>query len=401
MTTSQPIRVALLGHSSRSDNLGVGALTVSQIEILRGIAKQLGREIEISIIEWKDKRKPYINGPDIRIVEMNGRFILSPTGFWREVRRADLVIDIGAGDSFTDIYGGKRLRWMFIMKFLTHIARRPLVMAPQTIGPFSKPFSKFLARLSMKLCAVVASRDRLSTQAAHDMGVSENVIEASDVALLLPYDKPLARQKDGKIRVGLNVSGLLMAGGYTGKNEFGLSLDYPALIKDIIRFFEAEGAEVHLVSHVLHEGGKSPTFKRETEDDYGAACELALMFPGVVVGPPFGSPSEAKSYISTLDFFLGARMHACIAAFSSGVPVIPMAYSRKFRGLFGSIGYDRTVDCTSDSAAVIKERVLSAWTERDLVAHEVNLAQTKGSKKLDLYAEQLSSLISAIPRKSR
>ena len=28
-------------------------------------------------------------------------------------------------------------------------------------------------------------------------------------------------------------------------------------------------------------------------------------------------------------------MHACIASFSTGVPVYPLAYSRKFNGLFG------------------------------------------------------------------
>jgi colanic acid/amylovoran biosynthesis protein len=37
-------------------------------------------------------------------------------------------------------------------------------------------------------------------------------------------------------------------------------------------------------------------------------------------------------------------MHACIAAFSSGVPVAPVAYSRKFSGLFGGVlGYPHMV----------------------------------------------------------
>ena len=37
-------------------------------------------------------------------------------------------------------------------------------------------------------------------------------------------------------------------------------------------------------------------------------------------------------------------MHATIAAFSSGVPVIPTAYSRKFVGLFNGVGYKNVVD---------------------------------------------------------
>lgn len=385
MTFPRPIRVALLGHSSRSDNLGVGALTVSQIEILRAIVRDLGRGIEITIVEWKDNRVPYITGPDIRIVEMNGRFILSPRGFWREMRRADLVIDIGAGDSFTDIYGGKRLRWMFVIKFLTHLARRPLVMAPQTIGPFSKPVSTFLARLTMRLCALVASRDRLSTDAARKIGISVNLIEASDVALILPYALPALRADGGPLRVGLNVSGLLMKGGYTGRNEFGLTMDYPALVRQIIRFFQDQGAEVHLVAHVL------PQRRDHThsEDDYAAGKMLLQEFPDCVLAPPFTHPSEAKSYIAGLDFFLGARMHACIAAFSSGVPVVPMAYSRKFEGLFGSMGYDHTVDCTSETADTILAKISTSFAARDAVRTDSIDALAQGRNRLRRYQEAL------------
>src|SRR3546814_3106421 len=44
--------------------------------------------------------------------------------------------------------------------------------------------------------------------------------------------------------------------------------------------------------------------------------------------------------MSSLDYLVAGRMHACIAAFSSGTPVMPVAYSRKFSGLFGTLGYD-------------------------------------------------------------
>ncbi len=387
--SDRPFRIALTGHSSRSDNLGVGALTVSEIEILRDIARDIGREIEITILEWKDNRRPYIEGADIRIIEMNGRFLLSPTGFWREMRRADLLIDIGAGDSFTDIYGGKRLRWMFLTKFLTHIGRRPLVMAPQTIGPFTKPVSTFLARLSMRLCALVATRDVLSTSAAQKMGVTKNVIEASDVALRLPYDLPAPRPAGGPVRVGLNVSGLLMGGGYTGKNEFGLKIDYPGLVREIIAHFLGLGHEVHLVAHVL------PQRREMThgEDDYVASCKLQEEFPAVIVAPAFRDPQEAKTYIATLDFFMGARMHACIAAFSSGVAVVPMAYSRKFEGLFGSLGYKRTADCTSESKEAVMDKIIAAFEERKLCAKEIKLALGVGRQKLQLYQSKLQAII--------
>lgn len=384
---ARPIRVCLIMHSTRSDNLGVGALTVSEVAILRGIAADLGRPLEITALDWKDARTPYVTGPDIRVVDLDGRFLVNPRGFFATVRRADLVVDIGAGDSFADIYGPRRLNRIFAVKLLTHLAGTPLVVAPQTIGPFTRGLSKRLARWSLARSALVATRDALSTRALRELGHAGPVVEASDVALRLPYDAPGPRP-GGPPRVGLNVSGLLMAGGYTGKNELGIGLDYPRLIADLIADFQGRGAEVHLVPHVIVRAGPM-----QGEDDWRACQRLAAAHPGTVLAPAFDSPPAAKSYIAGLDFFLGARMHACIAAFSSGVPVVPMAYSRKFAGLFGSLGYDRTVDCTTQSAEAIRAAIARAWEARADLAAEARAALARGQEKLGAYETGLAALM--------
>ncbi|OED49415.1 polysaccharide pyruvyl transferase [Rhodobacteraceae bacterium (ex Bugula neritina AB1)] len=385
------MRICLIMHSTRSDNLGVGALSVAEVAIVRDAAKALGRDVEITVMDWKDKRESYLVGDDITIRDLDGKVMLNPRGFFAIARRSDAVIDIGAGDSFADIYGSRRLKRMFILKYLTHIARTPLIMAPQTVGPFTEGWSKRLARWSMRLCAVVATRDAMSTKAAAELG-QKDVIEASDVALRLPYDPPAPRT-GGPVKVGINVSGLLMGGGYTGKNEFGLQMDYPGLIRDLIRHFQAhgDGCEVHLVPHVIVNEGPMVG-----EDDYRASAALATEFPGTVLAPSFASPSEAKTYIADMDFFMGARMHACIAAFSSGVPVIPMAYSRKFAGLFGTIGYARTVDCTSEESAAILDKITAAYEERAALKVEADAAFAQGREKLRRYEDALRDVLATL-----
>ena len=61
--------------------------------------------------------------------------------------------------------------------------------------------------------------------------------------------------------------------------------------------------------------------------------------------------SEVKWCISKLDWFVGSRMHATIAALSSGVPCAAIAYSRKFRGVFATLGVavmaTRSAACSS------------------------------------------------------
>ncbi len=382
------LNVSLIGHSTRSRNMGVGALTVSEIEILRRLAKEQGIAMHITVIDWKSTHGSYVSGSDVTIRDITGMDLLNPMGFFALVRKSDLVIDIGAGDSFADIYGQKRLARMFAMKYLVHLARRPLVIAPQTLGPFTKRLSTFLARQSIRMSAITATRDRLSTACAREMGVGARVLEASDVALRLPYTPP-QRTPGGPVKVGLNISGLLMKGGYTNKNEFGLQMDYPALIRDLLRYFTThpDGCEVHLVPHVI-------TYKKDwIEDDYQPSAELAEEFPGVVLAPRFTNPSEAKSYIAGMDFFAGARMHACIAAFSSNVPVVPMAYSRKFAGLFGSLGYDHTVDCTSETGAAIKAKIVQAYENRSALEADRKAALARGLEKLALYETALGALI--------
>ena len=389
---TRPLRLCLVMHSTKSYNLGVGALTVAEVDILREIARDLGRRLEITIVDVADVMQPYVTGPDIRLVELRIKFLANPRGYWAEMKRADLMIDIGAGDSFADIYGAKRLWTMFAMKLLAWAAGTPQVMAPQTVGPFTRPLSRRVARFVMNRCAVLATRDQLSTRAARDMGVTQQVIEASDVALRLPFDPPAARAPGGPLRVGINVSGLLMQGGYTGKNEFGIRSDYPGLIRDLIAHFQAHpaGCEVHLVSHVIFPPG------HPGEDDYSAAERLAAEFPGTVLAPRFATPSEAKTYIAGLDFFMGARMHACIAAFSSGVPVVPMAYSRKFAGLFGSIGFERTVDCTTETREALFAKIAAAFDDRATLAAEQAAALATGREKLARYTGALRDLMAGI-----
>ena len=393
---TSPLKVGLIFHSAKSENLGVGALTVAEIEVLRRAGERLGRKVDVTVFDWRDNRPSYVPPEQARVVSLRMRQVYNPLGFWRMVRGQDAIVDIGAGDSFADIYGPERLKRLFAMKQVVHLARRPLVVAPQTIGPFTDPASSRRATATLRRSAIVATRDEKSTRAAHDLDPALKVIEASDVALRLPFTPPAPKAPDARPKVGLNVSGLLMSGGYNRKNMFGLSLDYPGLIRELIRRLvdHPSAPEVHLVPHViLHKRGG-------LEDDMQPSLDLAEEFKAqghpVTVAPAFASPSEAKSYIAGMDFFAGARMHACIAAFSSGVPVVPMAYSRKFEGLFGSLGYGYTVDCTSDDADTILTRVMDGYERRTELETDRAAALARGLEKLDRYEDALVELFTGL-----
>jgi polysaccharide pyruvyl transferase WcaK-like protein len=276
---------------------------------------------------------------------------------------------------------------------------RPLVLSPQTIGPFERPWARRLALNVMRRARLVATRDALSTGFAREMGFAGPLVEATDVAFRLPYDRPAARPpghvSDGPVRVGINVSGLLLNGGYTRDNMFGLKADYPGLIREVLGFFHdparcGAACEVHLVSHVV-----APL--DSVESDVAAARRLAAEHPGTIVAPTFATPSEAKSYIAGLDFFTGARMHACIAALSSGVPVLPMAYSRKFAGLFGTLGYTHIADCKAESGPEILGKLRVAFANRASLKAEADTAAAVARTRLAAYEDAVRDAMAEIP----
>ena len=138
--------------------------------------------------------------------------------------------------------------------------------------------------------------------------------------------------------------------------ELYYSGDYKTVIRDIIHWLlTLQDVTVELIGHDI----KGPN-AGNTSDDYYVCKALQREFPQCNVGPFFYSPVEAKSYISGLDILIGSRMHCCIAAYSSGVPVLPLAYSRKFKGLFADkLGYHHLSELDKDDADTTLSKLTS------------------------------------------
>lgn len=276
-------------------------------------------------------------------------------------KNADAILDIGQGDSFADIYGLGRFETIDSVHVLARKLKKPYCLMPQTIGPFRNKSIMNKAKKSLECADFVMVRDKQSLDYVKQIAPSQkNVGEYVDVAFYLPY-KRIEFEKSFT-HVGLNISGLLWHGGYTGKNELGLSVDYQRLIRKIIeKFLEISNVKIHIIPHVrAKEFGK--------DNDYLISKELVEKHnnPRIVLAEFFKGPIEAKNYISGMDFFMGARMHSTIAAFSSNTPVVPMAYSRKFNGLFlDTLHYPYMVDLKNDSEDKILDVIMNCFAERE------------------------------------
>ncbi len=384
MTDKKSVTFGLLWHSTNSDNLGIGALTAGHIAILEELAAEMGLAPRFKVLGWKDPEPAYISAPNVETVGMRARDLFRPSGLFSALRDCDLLLDISAGDSFADIYGTRRFVLNIVSKINVLVSGRTLILSPQTVGPFKRWWARVLAVMTMSGARHVVTRDSMSSDYVRELGLSRKLVEATDVAFRLPYDLPPPRDH-GPVRVGLNISGLLFNGGYSRKNMFDLAFDYAEFARALCKAFVSNpDCELHLIGHVNSHG-------QEVEDDYRVTQKLAEEFPGAIVAPRFAGPSAAKSYIAELDFFAGSRMHACIAAFSSGVPVMPVAYSRKFEGLFGTLGYNRLVDAKKHTADEAIAAVMDAFNQRDTLKTEVAAAFDRAQVRLATYQGLIKS----------
>jgi colanic acid/amylovoran biosynthesis protein len=223
-------------------------------------------------------------------------------------------------------------------------------LLPQTLGPFRSRVARQVARFVLKRAELVYSRDYAGIETARQLvrapAGTETIRFCNDVAFVLTPKAPakvdivgLPTTLRGAGLVGVNISGLLAIGGYARKNMFGLACDYNALVARVIELFVKKNARVLLVPHV---------FGTHEESD-SLACERAYVSLRLKYGGRLGflrssyNQHEIKHIIGRCDFFIGSRMHACIAAMSQAVPAVAIAYSDKFVGVMQTFGAESLV----------------------------------------------------------
>lgn len=311
----------------------------------------------------------------------------------RQLLMADVILDICGGDSFTTIYGTNVFLAQAEFKRIAFLLNKPLILLPQTFGPFEGQLVCNTVINIFKKCCSVTTRDsgglgEIQKIIGNDLG--DRFTQCPDVAFTLePITVPLENDSffppmSSLPVIGLNVSGLL----YLNRKDFGIKVDYKGLILGIIDWVIKElHGKVLLVPHVVTTRKMAAEGTSMEYTDYHA-CEKILseikdmghneecvdMIKGAY------SPGEIKYLIGKCNFFIGSRMHACIAATSQKVPTVALAYSKKFAGVFGLAGipdvvidlrYQTTESCLKD----INERYHRREVNQSHFSSQIYLAQ--------------------------
>lgn len=372
-------KIILANAPINNGNRGCVALSITMMSLIDEVMRKANQEYELFLTDsqfLKQEKHVYkIKGYEIQYdscgypkglslkddIKQTLKAIINRSNKSRKTFiSADYILDIGQGDSFADIYGKYRFKMIDRVHVLARKYNKPYCILPQTIGPFENSSIAQKAHESIAKASFCMTRDKQSLDyVKHHVPEQKNVGEYIDVAFFMPYE--IIEQNSNFSHVGINVSALLWNGGYKHNNQFALKCDYQMTVRAIIDYFlSLPNTKVHFIPHVVGS-------ERGMENDYEVSYELWREYnnPNLILAPFALGPVEIKSYIAGMDFFMGARMHATIGAFSSGVPVVPMAYSRKFNGLFvDTLQYDSMVDMKKQSDEEILSVIKEAFSRR-------------------------------------
>lgn len=279
-------------------------------------------------------------------------------------QEADVVVDL-SGDMLTDDYG-PHVAWSHYIPILhALILGRPVFICAQSIGPFR--WTGWIAKRLFNRAAVITVRDRISLDHLKTIGVREEHVRlTADMAFLLEASSSVRADEilttenitlAERPLVGVSVSRILET---LYNRENGEQLPFTNMMACVLDDF-ASRHQVDLL-FIPHVTGPS-----RDKDDRRIGAEVAkkmTLAPHLVQGDY--RPEELKSLIQRCDLFVGARMHANIAALCTGVPVIALSYSHKTLGIMALFGQSSWV---VDGAELNKSRLSAlledAWIKRE------------------------------------
>ena len=206
----------------------------------------------------------------------------------------------------------------------------------------------------------------------------------------LTYDLLRSKVSDGKIFMNPDPAFCMerdlaeLPDGFTKENTLGLNVSplvesynpkITPVTEDFIRYvLDNTTLRVLLVPHVVENGNNDYEYMLGFYEAFRSSGRVAIL-------PPDLNAKQYKGYISKTRFFIGARTHATIAAYSSGVPTAVLGYSVKSRGI--------AKDLFGEEFCVVNSRTLESAEPvtnafNTLVDKEQEIKETL-MKKIPLY----------------
>lgn len=304
---------------------------------------------------------------------------------------SDVVIDL-SGDMQTEDYGVHVAYSHYLPLLKALAANKPLILCAQSIGPFK--WTTPIARYIFNHAYIVTTRDQITTDYLASIGIPANkYMFTADMAFLLnpvsdDYVEQLLMQEGVQLK-GEKVFGVSLSELVANKFE----MHNPNKAQGFIEFISNEIATICnqydltplFVSHVT-----GPTAKKDDRIISKKVSELVAKATNKTAFVLTGNykPNELKGVIKQCHIFMGARMHANIAALSSGVPVLAISYSHKTPGIMQMFRQKEMVaEIEYLDSSMISNKLEKLLTHRDAISTELREALVFVQERAELNVE--------------
>lgn len=378
----QPIKVALCG-ACMSGNMGGQALYISMVESLREF---LG-EIEVTVIskypvddahacrEQGWRMVSFATGTQLAFLPVVLLiWLLRSLGIPRSMLAVgplspyaenDVLVDL-SGISFTDArsLSGLVINSLWLMPAIA--TGIPLVKASQAMGPFNKLYVNLASRFFLPRAAVLVARGEKSARYLREFLPGRVIHELPDVAFALipaPDEQVDRILSDNGLEagkpycvVGPSLAVDIMVAASGSKRSYA-----EMMARVVDNLVELSGLPVILVPHERsHHGG--------SVDDLSVCRKVFehVNHPETVkILTADYSAAVLKAIIARGEVAVGSRFHFLVAAMSSNVPGLAIAWSHKYYEMMKMVGMEEYVINHLDADDErLKNKVKQLWEER-------------------------------------
>ena len=321
-----------------SKNAGDEAMLAAMIEVL----SDLDPKVNITVIS--------ANPQDT--MERHGVQAISWLGIpaiWAALGKADLLLS-GGGSLLQNVTSRRSLYYYMGIIFLAFMARVPVMLYAQGIGPIRGHFARrIMARIGNRV-QLITVRDQGSLGELQSLGITRPHIEATadPVLAIHPVDKGIGRA----ILKKYHADGAKPVVGISVREWCGWKHYKEVTAQAADRIAEEFGARVVFLPMQYPEDVKTAEL-----------IAAHTKHPVTVLNDEY-TTSELLSIVGNMDLLLAVRLHALIFAGVMGVPMIGISYDPKIDRFLEYIGEKAVGDLKQITLDGLMDEVRRKWNDK-------------------------------------
>ena len=284
---------------------------------------------------------------------------------------ADLVISAAGNFLYSSGCFGLAFFLSILSMCIAILAKKPLYLFPQSIGPIRRPWEKFLIRWTLSKARIIMLRESQSLSAPQDMGFEHPRMHVLPDLAFAFNGAPRSLAKEWLHKQGIDVDnnhpllGITVINFKRMQRQFQQQKRYEHAISEMIRhFLHQNGGKVILFAHVTG----SPYVADDRVPARSIISDLTEFGDNVVLIEESPPPALLKTAYGFMDIFVGTRMHSNIFALSERVPTLAISYFHKTEGLMEMLGLeDWMIDIHGVTDELLKKKLQRLWENRQIL----------------------------------